>query len=125
MTHIFFFFLALALTICPVQRSSQWLPARHQEGGTKGSQLLKSMSGWEWTWPEQDLRDAQNALSWVFLENHNNTFYQGEYKSVSKQYFKNHTQTLGALHGAIQLPFHQVNFSNFGYYAARCGLLGS
>lgn len=52
MTHIF---LAPALTICPVQRNIQWLPARHQEGGTRVSQLLKSMSGWERTWPEQDL----------------------------------------------------------------------
>lgn len=55
MTHIF---LALALTICPVQKNIQWLPARHQEGGTRESQLLKNMSGWEWTWLEQDLSEG-------------------------------------------------------------------
>jgi len=55
MTHIF---LALALTICPIQRNTQWLPARHQEGGTRESQLLKNMSGWEWTWLEQDLSEG-------------------------------------------------------------------
>lgn len=48
-------FGVLVLTICLAQRSTRWLPAKRQVAGTRVSPLLKSMSGWEWTWLEQDL----------------------------------------------------------------------
>lgn len=48
---------ALVLTICLAQRSTRWLPAKRQVAGTRVSPLLKSRSGWEWTWLEQDLSD--------------------------------------------------------------------
>lgn len=49
----------LTLTTCPVQRNIQWLPTRHQEDGTRGSQLLRSKSDWEQTLLEQDLFEGE------------------------------------------------------------------
>lgn len=48
-------------------------------------------------------REAQNSLSQDFLESHSNTFYQRQYNWLSKQCFKNDTQTLGASHRATPL----------------------
>lgn len=75
-----FVLLALVLTICLAQRSTQWLPARRQVAGTTVSPLLKSTSGWEWTWLEQDLskEDKIALITLGLLGRHGDTLYGGK-----------------------------------------------
>lgn len=122
MIHICFICLARALTICPVQRNIQWLPARHQEGGTKGSQPLKSKSGWEWTWPEQDLTEGEKhrthclRISWRATVTHSTKdSITGWVNNALKMTHKLWVLLIELLHYFDPcVLLQQVNFSNFG-----------